>query len=184
MARSASTGFIYRRNLNTGVQNPQTLEVPLANSAGPLTVGDAVQYTSGYLTIAATGESVLGILVGFVDQDGRNIFQNGVSVSGTKSGDDTYTAAADNVTVDQVRGIVVVDPNALFENEADSSLTQAEVGKYFDTTATSDQITGSGSDTISQFQLIELVTTDGAGNTVDDYGLFRISQSQLGWSAS
>jgi len=184
MAKSASTGFVYARNLNTGVQNPQTLEVLLANSTGPLTVGDAVQYTSGYLTIAATGESVLGILAGFVDKDGRNIFQSGVNVTGTKSGDDTYTAASDNQTVDFVKGIVIVDPNALFLNEADSSLTQAEVGTYFDTTAASDQITGSGSATISQFQLVELVTADGAGNAVNDYGLFRISQTQLGWAAS
>lgn len=184
MAKSASTGFTYRRNLNTGVQNPQTLEVTLANSAGPLTVGDAVQYTSGYLTIAATTESILGILVGFVDSNGRNIFQQGVSVTGTKSGDDTYTAASDNVTVDGVKGVVVVDPNALFLNQADSSLTQAEVGTYFDTTATSDQITGSGSGTIAQFQLIELVTTDDTGAAATDLGLFRISQSQLGWTAS
>lgn len=181
---SSIKGFWYKRNLNTGVQNPQTLEVELANSAGPLTIGDAVQWTSGYLTIAATGESILGILVGFVDDDGENIFKSRKTFTGTLSGEDTYTAGSDNATVDRIKGVVVVDPNALFLNEADSTLGQAEVGTYFDTTATSDQITGSGSGTISQFQLIELVTTNEDGTSEDSKGLFRISQSQLGWAAS
>lgn len=184
MAYTSAKGFIYERGLYPGLSNPVILEVLIANSEGPLTVGDAVQYTSGYLTIAATGESILGIVQGFVDNNGRNIFQTGVSVTGTKSGDDTYTAASDNQTVDKVRAVVVVDSYALFQNKADSSLTQAEIGLYFDTTSDSDQITGSGSATISQFQLIELVTTDVSGNAVTDRGLFRISQSQLGWVAS
>lgn len=184
MAYTSSKGFLYKRHLKAGVEKPATLEVLLANSAGPLTVGDAVQWTSGYLTIAATTESILGVIVGFVDKNGRNIFQQGVSVSGTKSGDDTYTAASDNQTVDMVKGIVIVDDDALFLNEADSTLTQAEVGTYFDTTAASDQITGSGSGTISQFQLIELVVLNDDGTAEDSKGLFKISQSQFGWTAS
>jgi hypothetical protein len=166
-----------------GVDKPATLEVTLANSAGPLTIGDNVQYTSGFLTIAATTESELGILVGFV-KNGENIFKSSVSVSGTKSGDDTYTAASDNQTVDAVKGIVICDPYALFENEADSTLGQAEVGTYFDTTANSDQVTNTGGGTIAQFQLIELITENMDGSSEDSKGLFRISQSQLGWSAS
>jgi hypothetical protein len=184
MAYSSSKGFLYKRHLKGGVEMPATLEVLIANSAGPLTIGDAAQYTSGYLTIAATTESILGVIVGFVDKNGRNIFQQGVSVSGTKVGDDTYTAASDNQTVDQVKAIVNIDTDALFLNEADSTLTQAEVGLYFDTTSASDQITGSGSATISQFQLIELVTVNEDGTDEDSKGLFRISQSQLGWAAS
>lgn len=184
MAMTSSKGFHYRRNLSPNVEDPMRIEVTLANSAGPLTIGDAVQYTSGYLTIAATGESILGILEGFVTEKGENIFKTKDTIGGTKSGDDTFTAAADNVTVAKVKGVVNIDPNALFFNEADSTLSQAEVGQYFDTTATSDQITGSGSDTISQFQLIELVTANLDGSSEDSGGLFRISQSQLGWAAS
>lgn len=181
---SSIKGFWYKKSLRPGAEAPMRIEVILANSAGPLTIGDAVQYTSGYLTIAATGESVLGILEGFVTSKGENIFKTQEALGGTLSGDDTYTAASDNQTVDLVKGIVNIDPDALFLNEADSTLSQAEVGTYFDTTAASDQITGSGSATISQFQLIELVTVDEEGSTQDDCGLFRISQSQLGWSAS
>lgn len=181
---SGAKGFVYKKNLRPGVEQPATLEVTLANSAGPLTIGDAVQYTSGYLTIAATTESILGILVGFRTAKGENIFKTNEAISGTISGEDTYTAASDNVTVDKVKGVVIVDDKALFLNTADSTLTAAEVGTYFDTTASSDQITGSGSGTISQFQLVELVTVDDEGNADDDAGLFRISQSQLGWAAS
>ena len=181
---SGAKGFTYKKNLVPNVSEPATLEVVLANSAGPLTIGDAVQWTSGYLTIAATTESILGTLVGFVTSKGENIFKTKEAITGTKSGEDTYTAASDNVTVDMVKGVVIVDPNALFLNTADSTLTAAEIGTYFDTTSDSDQVTGSGSGTISQFQLIELVTKDDEGNTDDDAGLFRISQSQLGWAAS
>jgi hypothetical protein len=184
MALTSSKGFFYKKHLKPSVEAPATLTVLIANSAGPLTLGDAVQLTSGYLTIAATTESVLGILVGIVDANGRNVFQQGVSVTGTKAGDDTYTAASDNQTVDQVKGVVIVDEDALFLNEADSTLTQAEIGTYFDTTSDSNQVTGSGSGTISQFQLIELVTTNSEGAAEDSQGLFRISQSQIGWAAS
>jgi hypothetical protein len=184
MALSSAKGFVFKKSISPSNSNPATLEVVIANSAANLTVGDPVQFTSGYLTIAATGESILGILVGLVDKNGRNIFQTGVSVTGTKVGDDSYTAASDNQTVDMVKGVVYIDPNNLYLNKADSSLTQAEVGQYFDTNAATDQVTGSGSDTISQFQLIELVTTNDAGEAVTDLGLFKISQSQLGWVAS
>lgn len=177
---SGIEGFWYKKNLQPGVSKPATLRVPLANSAGPLTIGDAVQYTSGFLTIAATGESILGILSGFSLGDGENLFKTNQVHGATLSGDDTVTAASDNQTRSvQVYGEVIVDKDALFFNEADSSLTQAEVGTYFDTTATSDQITGSGSGTQKQFQLIELVTTDDEGSTQDDCGLFRIAESQL-----
>lgn len=185
MAYTSSKGFIYKKHLEPGREKPATLEVVLANSAGPLTIGDAVQFTSGYLTIAATTESILGILVGVRMEDGENLFKTNQAHGGTIAGDDTFTAASDNTTrAKRVVGVVIVDPMALFLNTADSTLTAAEVGQYFDTTATSDQITGAGSDTISQFQLVELVTVDDEGNADDDAGLFRISQSQLGWAAS
>jgi hypothetical protein len=180
MAYSAGIkGFWYKKNLQPGVSKPATLRVPLANSAGPLTIGDAVQYTSGFLTIAATGESVLGILTGFCLEDGENVFKTNQVHGATLSGDDTLTASSSNQTRDvRVFGEVIVDKDALFLNEADSSLTQAEVGTYFDTTASSDQVTGSGG-AVAQFQLIELVTVDSEGASANDLGLVRIAESQL-----
>jgi len=184
MALSSGTkGFVYKKHLDPSVDKPATLEVIIANSGGPLTIGDAVQWTSGYLTIAATTEAILGILVGFRTESGENIFKTKEDHGATLSGEDTLTAASDNITVHKVKGVVITDPYALFLNTADSTLTQAEVGTYFDTTATSDQITGAGS-TIAQFQLVELVTVDDEGNDDNDAGLFRISESQLGQTES
>jgi len=181
---SSIKGFWYKKHLMPGVDKPATLEVILTDSEGALTIGDAVQWTSGFLTIAATTESVLGILVGFVTEKGENLFKTNESHGGTISGDDTFTASSTNESTEKVKGVVIVDPYALFLNTADSTLTSAEVGTYFDTTSGSDQVTSSGSGTIAQFQLIELVTVDDEGSADDDCGLFRNSQSQLGWASS
>jgi hypothetical protein len=177
MARSSALGFHYVRHLQPG-QKPAVLEVILTDSEGALTVGDCVQWTAGYLTTAATTEIILGVLIGFVTEKGENLFKTNEVHGGTLSGDDTFTASATNESVEKVKGVVIVDKDALFLNKADSSLGQAEVGTYFDTTAGTDQVTSTGS-TQAQWQLIELVTDDGAGNTVNDRGLFRITESQL-----
>ncbi len=192
MAKSANVlGFEYKRHLSPNVQTPSTLEVILANSIGPLTVGDAVQYTSGFLTGADAGEVVLGILIGFVTVNGENLFKARVSVGGTKAGDDTYTAAADNQTVDQVKGVVIVDQMALFlAKNSNTALTQAKVGLFFDGLASSgttvDEVTGAGATfgTTDQFQLIEIVPVLEDGTTSTAYGLFKIGESQLAQATS
>ena len=66
-------------------------------------------------------------------------------------------------------------------NDADSTLTQAEIGTYFDTVAGGDQITGAGA-----------TATEGSNNTawilmeIDPFndadlslGIFRIAKTQL-----
>jgi hypothetical protein len=190
MAKSADViGFEYKKHLMPGVETPATHEFILANSAGALTVGDAVLLSSGYLTQAAADKAIIGILQGFVTEKGENIFKTSEVLGGTLSGDDTYTAASDNTTVDKVRGVVIVDPYALFENTADSTLGQAEVGLFFngaisDSGNAVDQVTGTGgaySAGTQQFQLIELVTTDNDGSASTTKGLFRIARSQLAY---
>jgi hypothetical protein len=186
MARTSKYGFDYRRHLTPGTETPATLEVILANSAGPLTVGDAVTYASGFLNGAAIDVGILGILVGFVTSKGENIFKTKDSLGGTKSGDDTYTASSTNATVDQVRGVVYVDQMALFAAYGDTTLTQAYVGLWFNGKVNDgtyvDGVTSTGaawSVGTQQFQLIELVTTliDGSASTTR--GLFRIGRSVL-----
>jgi len=188
MAYTTKYGFIYKRHLTPSVETPSFLLVTLANSAGPLVVGNAVKYSSGYLVGAPVSSSILGILIGFVNKYGDDIFKstNGPAVKGTKSGDDTYTAANDNVTVDQVQGVVKIDIDALFFAYSDSSLTQASVGLFFNGKVNAntyiDGVTGTGSSYSAgsyQFQLVELVTQLGDGTTVANAGLFRIARSQL-----
>lgn len=186
MAKTSKYGFEYKRHLLPSISTPATLEVILANSAGPLTIGDGVTYASGYLNGNAIDTGILGILVGIVDNNGLNIFERGSVTNGTKSGDDTYTASSTNQTGDKVRGVVVIDPMALFFAYSDTTLSQAGVGAWFNGKVNDgtyiDGVTGSGaawSVGTQQFQLIELVTTLTDGSASTTTGLFRIGRSVL-----
>jgi len=187
MAKTSKYGFIYRKSLNPNLSTPATLEVILADSAGPLTIGDAVIYSSGYLTGCPVDTAMLGILVGFVTKNGENIFKTKDSIGGTKSGDDTFTAASTNSTVEQVKGVVVVDDMALFEAYSDTALVAGDVGTFFPGAVADgtyvDSVADSGSGSWSvgtqQFQLIERVTTLGDGSASTTAGLFRIIRTQL-----
>lgn len=188
MAQTSKYGFSFKKSLIPGLSNPATLEVILANSAGPLTIGDAVAWSGGYLAGAGADAAILGILRGFVTKNGENIFKTKDSIGGTKSGDDTFTAASTNSTVEQVKGVVVVDPLALFFGYANGALTAAMVGQWFNGAVTDgtyvDSIeysTGQGAWSVGtqQFQLVERVTTLPDGSTSTTAGLFRIGRSQL-----
>jgi hypothetical protein len=185
MAYSSKYGFIFKRHMTPSLGTPATLEVILANSAA-LTVGDGVTLTSGYLAGAPIDYGILGILQGFVTSNGENIFNTKTTLKGTKSGDDTYTAASDNTSVDLVRGVVIVDQMALFQAYNDTTLTQAYVGLWFNGKVNDgtyiDGTTGTGASWsvgTQQFQLVELVTTLGDGTATTKVGLFRIGRSVL-----
>jgi len=184
MAKSTAYGFEYRRNLRPG-QKPATLEVILADSE-TVAIGEGVLYSSGYLAAGAQDKALLGILVGIVTEKGENVFKTDEAHGGTISGDDTFTASATNTTSEKVKGVVIVDDDALFQATNDDSLSQAEVGLWFNGKANTntgvDGTTGTGgaySAGTQQFQLIELVTEDLDGSSVTDQGLFRIGRSQL-----
>lgn len=186
MAKTSKYGFEYVKHLTPGLETPATLEVILANSAGPLTIGDTVKWSAGYLDGAAVDEAILGILVGFVTEKGENIFKTKETIHGTIAGDDTYTAPSDNITVHKVKGVVIVDQMALFRAEVDESVAQAEVGLWFNSHVENgtypDSVTGTGatwSVGTQVFQLIELVTKLPDGSTSTTTGLFRIGRSQL-----
>jgi len=187
MAQTTKYGFFFKKSLNPGLSNPATLEVILANSAA-LTIGDAVAFSSGYLGGAAADVAILGILVGFITDKGENIFKTKETLGGTKSGDDTYTADSDNTTVDKVKGVVYIDPMALFFGYANGAITAAMVGQWFNGAVTDgtyvDSVEystaqGAYSTGTQQFQLIERVTTLGDGSSSTTAGLFRIGRSQL-----
>lgn len=186
MANTSKYGFNYKRHLTPNVQTPATLEVILGNST-VVTVGDAVKIdASGFLAYAGTDIGIYGILVGIVTKKGENIFKTKDSLTGSKSGDDTYTAGSDNQTVDQVKGVIIVDQMALFQAYSDTTLSQAGISLWFNGKVNNgsgvDGVTGSGSAYSAgtqQFQLIELVTTLEDGTAVTTVGLFRIGRSIL-----
>ena len=187
MAQTTKYGFFLKKSLLPSREQPAALEVILKNSAA-LVIGQAVELDSGFLDGATVSEAFLGILVGIVDKNGQNIFKQSLSPkpAGTIVGNDTYTAASNNQTVDQIKGEVVIDPFALFLAYSDSTLTQAGVGLWFNGKVNAatyiDGVTGSGgaySAGTQQFQMIELVSTLGDGSTSTTTGLFKIGRSQL-----
>lgn len=181
MAASASRkGFFPNRNMISG-DNSGVLRYIVAASA-VVTIGDAIDIITdpGFAGPATGTSKVAGVVVGIVDKNGINIFTTlgGPTVAGTRSGDDTYTAASTNKTVDQVAvEIVPALEGQLFYNEADSTLTAAEVSRYFALTATGDQVTGTGDGTARTAQLVEIISLAGGPNGFGE-GLFRFSRSQ------
>jgi len=168
-----SEGFFYRKSL-ISADEPTIFDFIIDNSEA-VRVGDAVDLNSGFIQVVDAGDDVLGVIRGIVDQNGLAVNHADADIDGTVNDDVSYTAASDNQTDKQVRVQCIVSPFALFYNDADSDLTQAEVGTFFDTTATGDQITGTGT-TSGQFQLI---STDPDGDGDASKGLFKISETQL-----
>lgn len=173
-------GFEYRGQLN-GAENPITLEVPIGNSA-TVKVGDAVKLVAfasgGGLTRATAGEEILGILTGIVDKNGIDLDNtstnnyDGTWTSSTK----TYVASADNMTDKEIRGLVVVDKDALWYNDAAGNLAAADILKFFDL-ADQDQVADQdGADNAGAMILIKR-DPDGDGDA--SKGIFKIAESEL-----
>jgi hypothetical protein len=187
MAQSTGFGFHYRRNLRPG-QKPAVLEVTLTDSAN-VAIGEAVYWNVGYLSPAPADQAILGILTGIVTSKGENVFKTNEVHGGAISGDDTYTASATNESVEGVKGVVIVDKDALFQTTNDEALTQAQVGLWFlglvNTNTGMDGISGSGLTPAAwavgtqDFQLVELITENLDGSTTTTQGLFKMGRSQL-----
>jgi hypothetical protein len=171
-------GFEYRGHLMGGRQSPGMLTRTIADSE-TVTKGDAVKLSSGYLAPCDDDDKVMGIVVGLVDKDGIDLSNTGYSLDGTYTeggiGVETYAAAADNTTENQVQAQIIIDPYALFYNDAAGDMTEAEVGTFFDLTD-EDQIKNQSGTTDGAFQLMEVDPDED-----DDMskGLFRIAESGL-----
>ena len=178
MARTSNKGFRLEKSL-VGIDSPPVLEYIITNSA-TITLGDAIEIIddAGYANVADADDKVAGVAVGVVTTNGISVFGHGApTTDGTVTGDDTFTAASDNKTDQQVKVQIVYPNDSLFYNEADSALTAAEVGRYFALTATGDQVTGTGDGTARTCQLVQILTLAGGPNSGGE-GLFRFSRSQ------
>ena len=171
-------GFFYRKHMQ-GLTTGAVMEAIIDNSE-TVTIGDAVDLNSGYAQVIDAGDSCMGIVIGIVDANGINVESSDADVDGTVSGSGntlTYAAAADNQSDKKVKVQILADPFALFYNDADGNLAQAQVGTFYDTVAAGDQIDQSTTGSSGTFQLIEL-DPDGDGDA--SKGLFRIAEWQ-GW---
>ena len=183
MARTASTGFFFRKSLS-GRDLPEVLQYRAGNSA-TLKVGDAVRLnTSGFVVRATTSQNVLGFVSGLVNNNGVNPFSLGADTAGaTLTPGDQLTTKATNTTDATYINCEVVFAlgDQLWYNLASAALTQAMVGQLFNTTTGgANQIDQtSNNESSGQYQLISL-DPDGDGNT--SKGLFRVFQGQLGFA--
>ncbi len=182
MARTAATGFYFRKSL-IGLEHPPTSNYLLAASA-TVCIGDLVRVnTSGLLVRAETGTAALGVLTGIVDRYGTSVFSpRAQGTSGaTLTGDDTIATASTNVSdaTKNLKGQVIVDPagNCLFYNDSDGTLAQTNLFQLFDVASGSQVTTGGASDATGQVQLMELDPDEDADASK---GLFRLAESQFG----
>ncbi len=186
MPVSSSNGFYYKRNINAVLDAPDPLQVRLADSV-TLTIGQMVRInTSGYAAIGSISGPVLGVCVGFADDNGINPYSliydtsvANVTLAGTNGANDKITASSNNQTNSHyMLAMVAIDPGGsiLYQNKTNGTLTQANVGQFANLTATADQVdTATFSDTTGVVQCLA-INPNGDDATV---GLFRIATSQL-----
>lgn len=182
MARTNSKYFEYKKNLLGVGSVPTPVKIPVDNST-TLKIGQAVRVnTAGYIVAAGVGNPILGIISGFIDNEGTpvNGFGYDVSKTGhTNSGDDTVVTASDNRTRAKKVYAEVILPlgGTLFYNDANDDFAQTNLMQLFDLVSTSDQIDkATASDTNGQFQLIQL---DPEGDGDASKGLFMVAEPQL-----
>jgi len=181
MAKTAATGFYFRKGLN-GLEHPATMDILLAGSA-TVKIGDLIRVnTSGLVVRCETGEVPGGVLVGIVDRNGINVFSPRAAgtTGATLTADDTVVTASTNATdaTKNLKAQVIIDVSGqcLFYNDADSTLAQTNLFQMFDV-ASGSQVTVGGSDANGQVQLMQ-IDPDGDGDA--SKGLFRINESQFG----
>ncbi len=173
--------FKYQGQLSGGKENPVTLPILIANSQD-VAVGEALVMqtlsSGGGCLSASAGSKVIGICVGIVNADGIDLDNanpatyDGTWVSSTK----TYTASSDNMTDKKVKALVVVDREALWNNDTAGDLAAADEFKFFDLTSATQIANQNGDDAKGAFVLISR-DPDGDGDA--SKGLFIIAESGL-----
>lgn len=92
----------------------------IANSQ-VLTVGDAVQLTSGFVVPGGTTGAILGIVVDIINDNGTPMITDGTTGAALGSYRGTYTAASDNQTVAKVKAIVNLSTEAMYSVNLDAN---------------------------------------------------------------
>lgn len=180
-------GF-YPYRSTVGLSGGEEYDFIIEGVATAITLGDAVDVAAGYAGRCAAGDRIMGVVVGFGKQlsNGEVVpldHPGAGSVTGTRAGNagvigsDTYTPATDNTTVDKVTARVLVDPNMQYYNDADDTLTQAMIGRYFDHNSDPDDVDVATEAAYSaQWILMEI---DPHNDADVSKGIFKLVESQL-----
>ena len=142
MADLGRTGFQFKYNLAGRTSGIQRAFI-ISNSA-TITVGDMVKLTSGYVALAAATYPIMGVVVGLTDKDGIDLLSTRQTMAQAVYTESTKTVVCGdaNVTGDQIKAIVDVDPFSVWSGETDNTSTDAEsrlAGCYTDIINASDQ---------------------------------------------
>jgi len=167
-------GFIYKGQLKGGQQSPGTMNLIIANSA-TIYKGSAVMMSSGYVAAGTAGNKLIGICIGLVNKDGIDLDSaNSNSYDGTytpgEAGVGNYAAASDNVTDKQIKAVVVVDKDALWES-ACTGLAAAGLFGFHNLTDSITVAAQAAGEVAAQLQLVAFESAT--------LGTFRIVESQL-----
>lgn len=184
-------GYFPRRTLR-GDTTGAMADFLIENSA-TITLGDDVDVTAGYAGLTGASARGMGVVLGFYKE-----LSNGGKISlsanaagtftGTRSGNagvigsDTFVAASDNQTVDKVGVRVCIDPDMLYYNDSDGSLTQALVGTYFNNLSASDQINAGSTTTFNESAATSqwiLMEWDPDNDADASKGIFKKVKGQL-----
>lgn len=112
---------------------PVNLHRILTNSIA-FTIGDSVQLTSGFVAAGTAGSLVFGHVTGVVTNQGMPMNTTGVAGSQIGSYVGTFTAAADNQTVDFVKAICDVSKHTLYSASFETAIgttTGSDLPGYF-----------------------------------------------------
>lgn len=173
-------GFLPKYNLagrNTGIQLIETIA-----ASTTLTIGDAVRTVGGYVALAAAGNPVLGIVVGFADQKGIPLDSPETDSDATYTrgglGVGTVVTDAGNPTDKKVKAIINIDPFQVYSVTPDATIgttTGSNLrGYYTDIPAASDQTDEDSTTTSGQFY-IHGVDPDNSSNqlvSINEHALF------------
>lgn len=168
-------GFKYKGQVKGGLQSPGTMDLIIGNSE-TIYVGSAVELSSGYVGAAETGDKILGIVMGIVNKDGIDLDScNSNTYDGTwtpgVNGAANYAATSDNATDKQIKAVVCVDKDAIWE-AACTGLAAAQRFGFFDLTDSVNVTAYQGNGmNAGQLQLIDFDSST--------LGYFKIAESAL-----
>lgn len=163
-------GFAFKKSLN-GAGEAAHLDIIGANSV-VFQVGDLIRVNNaGFASLATTGDLILGVVAGVVDE-------NGVSIDPDSATLDTYTMASDNQTVAQKKvQYIPALQEYLFVADADGSLAQTNLFQYFGIDDENNPDTASVAPSDSTVNTLRLVGLDPLGDGDASQGLWQIVES-------
>lgn len=155
-------GFILRNQGKFGPKIEAVDKTIILNSK-TTTIGDLVHLEDGFVDIAAAGERLWGVVVGFEVGGSNATDGDGIGLENAKSGTDydgtfteggidvgKYVAISDNQTDKKVRAVIDVSPFAVYSNTPDATIG----------TTTGSNLKGNYTDIIDEDQVDENNSTN------------------------